>query len=145
MKMTAEEYARRVKQVGPRSPLGSDCLWAFCVGGGICLLGEVLRGWYLGMGLEAQLAGTLTSCTLIVLSALLTTLGLYQKLAAKAGAGSLVPITGFANAVASPAIDFRAEGVVTGTAVKMFTVAGPVIVFGTAASVVYGLILWAVK
>ena len=87
MKMTAEEYARRVKQVGPRSPLGSDCLWAFCVGGGICLLGEVLRGWYLGMGLEAQLAGTLTSCTLIVLSALLTTLGLYQKLAAKAGAG----------------------------------------------------------
>ena len=94
MKMTAEEYARRVKQVGPRSPLGSDCLWAFCVGGGICLLGEVLRGWYLGMGLEAQLAGTLTSCTLIVLSALLTTLGLYQKLAAKAGAGSLVPITG---------------------------------------------------
>ena len=65
MKMTAEEYARRVKQVGPRSPLGSDCLWAFCVGGGICLLGEVLRGWYLGMGLEAQLAGTLTSCTLV--------------------------------------------------------------------------------
>ena len=85
MKMTAEEYARRVKQVGPRSPLGSDCLWAFCVGGGICLLGEVLRGWYLGMGLDAELAGTLTSCTLIVLSALLTTLGLYQKLAANVG------------------------------------------------------------
>ena len=145
MKMTAEEYARRVKQVGPRSPLGSDCLWAFCVGGGICLLGEVLRGWYLGMGLEAQLAGTLTSCTLIVLSALLTTLGLYQKLAAKAGAGSLVPITGFANAVASPAIDFRAEGVVTGTAVKMFTVAGPVITFGTLASVIYGVILMLLK
>ena len=109
MKMTAEEYARRVKQIGPRSPLGSDCLWAFCVGGGICLLGEVLRGWYLGMVLEAQLAGTLTSCTLIVLSALLPTLGLYQKLAAKAGAGSLVPITGFANAVVSPAMDFRAD------------------------------------
>ena len=124
MKMTAEEYARRVKQVGPRSPLGSDCLWAFCVGGGICLLGEVLRGWYLGMGLEAQLAGTLTSCTLIVLSALLTTLGLYQKLAAKAGAGSLVPITGFANAVVSPAMDFRAEGLVTGMAAKMFLIAG---------------------
>ena len=142
MKMTAEEYARRVKQVGPRSPLGSDCLWAFCVGGGICLLGEVLRGWYLGMGLEAQLAGTLTSCTLIVLSALLTTLGLYQKLAAKAGAGSLVPITGFANAVASPAIDFRAEGLVTGMAAKMFLIAGPVIVFGTTASVIYGVVLW---
>ena len=142
MKMTAEEYARRVKQIGPRSPLGSDCLWAFCVGGGICLLGEVLRGWYLGMGLEAQLAGTLTSCTLIVLSALLPTLGLYQKLAAKAGAGSLVPITGFANAVASPAIDFRAEGLVTGMAAKMFLIAGPVIVFGTAASVIYGVVLW---
>lgn len=141
MKMTAEEYARRVKQVGPRSPLGSDCLWAFCVGGGICLLGEVLRGWYLGMGLEAELAGTLTSCTLIVLSALLTTLGLYQKLAAKAGAGSLVPITGFANAVVSPAIDFKSEGLITGMAAKMFLVAGPVIVFGTAASVVYGVIL----
>ena len=139
MKMTAEEYARRVKQVGPRSPLGSDCLWAFCVGGGICLLGEVLRGWYLGMGLEAQLAGTLTSCTLIVLSALLTTLGLYQKLAAKAGAGSLVPITGFANAVVSPAIDFRSEGFVTGMAAKMFLIAGPVIVFGTLASVIYGV------
>ena len=130
MKMTAEEYARRVKQVGPRSPLGSDCLWAFCVGGGICLLGEVLRGWYLGMGLEAQLAGTLTSCTLIVLSALLTTLGLYQKLAAKAGAGSLVPITGFANAR------------VCGTGAKMFTIAGPVIVYGTLAAVVYGGVLW---
>ena len=109
MKMTAQEYARRVQKAGPHSPLLADCLWAFCVGGGICLLGEVLRGWYLGMGLEAQLAGTLTSCTLIVLSALLTTLGLYQKLAAKAGAGSLVPITGFANAVASPAVDFRAD------------------------------------
>ena len=109
MKMTAQEYARRVRRIGPHSPLGLDCLWAFGVGGGICLLGEVLRGWYLGMGLDAELAGTLTSCTLIVLSALLTTLGLYQKLAAKAGAGSLVPITGFANAVVSPAIDFKAE------------------------------------
>ena len=145
MKMSAEEYGRRVRRVGPPSPLGRDCLWAFGVGGGICLLGEVLRGWYLGMGLEAQLAGTLTSCTLIVLSALLTTLGLYQKLAAKAGAGSLVPITGFANAVVSPAMDFRAEGLITGMAAKMFLIAGPVIVFGTAASVVYGLVLWLVQ
>ena len=126
MKMTAEEYARRVKQVGPRSPLGSDCLWAFCVGGGICLLGEVLRGWYLGMGLEAQL----------------TTLGLYRKLAAKAGAGSLVPITGFANAVVSAAIEFKPEGRVCGTGAKMFTIAGPVIVYGTLAAVVYGGVLW---
>lgn len=145
MKMTAQEYARRVKKVGPHSPLGTDCLWAFGVGGGICLLGEVLRQRYLALGLEADLAGTLTSCTLIALSAVLTTLGLYQKLAARAGAGSLVPITGFANAVVSPAVDFRAEGLITGTAVKMFTVAGPVIVFGTAASAVYGLVLWLLR
>ena len=109
MKLTAQEYARRVQRAGPHSPLGTDCLWAFGVGGGICLLGEVLRQWYLGLGLEADLAGTLTSCTLVALSALFTTLGLYQKLAAKAGAGSLVPITGFANAVVSPAMDFRAD------------------------------------
>ena len=110
MKMSAEEYGRRVRRVGPPSPLGGDCLWAFGVGGSICLLGEVLRGWYLTMGLDKELAGTLTSCTLVALSALLTTLGLYQKLAAKAGAGTLVPITGFANAVVSAAIEFKTEG-----------------------------------
>ena len=85
MKMTAQEYARRVRRIGPRSPLGVDCLWAFGVGGGICLLGEALRQRYLAMGVEADLAGTLTSCTLIALSAVLTTLGWYQKLAARAG------------------------------------------------------------
>ena len=135
MKMTAQEYARRVRRVGPHSPLGTDCLWAFCVGGGICLLGEMLRQRYLAMGMEADLAGTLTSCTLIAL-------GWYQKLAAKAGAGSLVPITGFANAVVSAAIEFKAEGRVLGTGAKMFTIAGPVIVYGTLAAVVYGAVLW---
>ena len=142
MKMTAQEYARRVKRAGPNSPLGKDCLWAFCVGGGICLLGETLRQWYLTKGLDLELAGTLTSCTLIALSAILTTLGLYQKLAAHAGAGSLVPITGFANAVVSAAIEFKAEGRVLGTGAKMFTIAGPVIVYGTLAAVVYGCIYW---
>ncbi len=142
MKMTAQEYARRVKKVGPRSPLGTDCLWAFGVGGGICLLGEVLRQRYLALGLEADLAGTLTSCTLIALSAVLTTLGLYQKLAARAGAGSLVPITGFANAVVSAAIEFKTEGRILGTGAKMFTIAGPVIVYGTLSAVVYGGVLW---
>ena len=141
MKMTAQEYARRVRRTGPHSPLLADIAWAFCVGGGICLLGEILRQRYLAMGMEADLAGTLTSCTLILLSAVLTTLGWYQKLAAKAGAGSLVPITGFANAVVSPAIEFKAEGFVTGMAAKMFIIAGPVIVYGTVASVLYGLIL----
>ena len=142
MKMSAEEYGRRVRRVGPPSPRGRDCLWAFCVGGGICLLGEVLRGWYLTMGLDKELAGTLTSCTLVVLSPLLTTLGLYQKLAAKAGAGTLVPITGFANAVVSAAIEFKTEGRVLGTGAKMFLIAGPVIVYGTLAAVLYGSVCW---
>ena len=142
MKMTAQEYARRVKKVGPHSPLGTDCLWAFGVGGGICLLGEVLRQRYLALGLEADLAGTLTSCTLIALSAVLTTLGLYQKLAARAGAGSLVPITGFANAVVSAAIEFKTEGRILGTGAKMCTIAGPVIVYGTLSAVAYGGVLW---
>ena len=133
MKMTAQEYARRVKKVGPHSPLGTDCLWAFGVGGGICLLGEVLRQRYLALGLEADL---------IALSAVLTTLGLYQKLAARAGAGSLVPITGFANAVVSAAIEFKTEGRILGTGAKMFTIAGPVIVYGTLSAVVYGGVLW---
>ena len=142
MKLKPREYARRVRRASPPSPLGKDCLWAFFVGGGICLLGEVLRQWYLAKGLEWELAGTLTSCTLVALSALFTTLGLYQKLAAKAGAGSLVPITDFANAVVSAAIEFKTEGRVLGTGAKMFTIAGPVIVYGTLAAVVYGVVLW---
>ena len=144
MKMTAQEDGRRVRQNGPPSPLGRDCLWAFGVGGGICLLGELLRQRYLALGLEGEQAAALTSCTLVALSAVLTTLGLYQKLAAKAGAGSLVPITGFANAVVSAAIEFKNEGRVLGTGAKMFTIAGPVLVYGTLAAVVYGAVLWGV-
>lgn len=140
MKMTPEEYAQRVKRVGPPSSLFRDCAWAFGVGGAICLLGEILRQRYLAMGADTQLAGTLTSCTLIALSAILTTLGLYQRLAVWGGAGSLVPITGFANGVVSSAIEFKTEGRVPGTGAKMFTIAGPVIVYGTLASVIYGLI-----
>ena len=142
MHLSSEEYARRVQQAGPPSPIVRDCLWAFCVGGGICLLGEWFRQRYLAAGADPDTAGTLTSCTLILLSGLCTTLGWYQKLAARAGAGSLMPITGFANSVVSAAIEFQSEGRVTGTGAKMFTIAGPVIVYGTAASAVYGLILW---
>ena len=143
MDMSPKEYQEYLKRINPRSPVGKNMVLAFLVGGAICCVGQAIGDWYGYLGLSRQDAATATSVTLVFLSALFTGLGLYHKLARYAGAGTLVPITGFANAVASPAIDFRAEGVVTGTAVKMFTVAGPVIVFGTAASTVYGLILWA--
>ena len=140
--MTPKEYDALVRQLSPKSPIWKDTLMAFLVGGGICVVGQlILNGWG-ELGLAKDDAATATSVTLVFLSVLATTLGLYHRLARYAGAGTLVPITGFANAVASPAIDFRAEGLITGTAVKMFTVAGPVIVFGTAASAVYGLVLW---
>ena len=142
MKMTPEEYDQMCKKASPPSPLRKDCLWAFLVGGAICLLGEGLRQWYLACGLAKEDAGTLTSCTLVLFSAITTALGWYQKLAAHAGAGTLVPITGFANAVVSPAIEFRVEGFVTGVAAKMFLIAGPVIVYGTLASVVWGILYW---
>ena len=142
MKMTAQEYARRVRRTGPHSPLLADIAWAFCVGGGICLLGEVLRQRFLAAGIETELAGTLTSCSLIALSAVLTTLGWYQKLAARAGAGSLVPITGFANSVTAPAVEYQKEGQVFGIGCKIFTIAGPVILYGIFSSWVLGLIYW---
>ena len=140
--MTPKEYDALVRQLSPRSPIYKDTALAFAVGGGICTLGQLIGRLWEQLGLTAQEAGTATAVTLVFLSVVLTSLGLYHRLARYAGAGTLVPITGFANAVASPAIDYRAEGLVTGTAVKMFTVAGPVIVYGTAASVVYGLVLY---
>ena len=115
-------------------------LWAFFVGGAICTLGQVLRNLYESLGLSGDDAGTAVSVTLIFLSALLTGLGLFDKLAKHAGAGTLVPITGFANAMVSPALEFKSEGYITGTAAKLFVVAGPVLVFGISASVIYGLI-----
>ena len=140
--MTPKEYQALVKRMAPPSPIVRDTALAFLVGGGICVVGQlILNGWG-ELGLAKDDAATATSVTLVFLSVLATALGLYHRLARYAGAGTLVPITGFANAVASPAIDFRAEGLITGTAVRMFTVAGPVIVFGTAASAVYGLVLW---
>ncbi len=143
--MTPKEYDALVRQLSPKSPIWKDTLLAFLVGGGICVVGQlILNGWG-ELGLAKDDAATATSVTLVFLSVLATALGLYHRLARYAGAGTLVPITGFANAVASPAIDFRAEGLITGTAVKMFTVAGPVIVFGTAASAVYGLVLWLLR
>ena len=143
--MTPKEYQALVRQLSPPSPIVKNTALAFLVGGAICTLGQLLSHWYGTLGLDASDAGTATSVTLVFLSALATGLGLYHKLARWAGAGTLVPITGFANAVVSPAVDYQAEGLITGAAVKMFTVAGPVIVFGTAASVLYGLVLWLIQ
>ncbi len=142
MNMTPQEYQAYIKKKQRPSPLVKNVSLAFLTGGCICLVGQLLTEGYGSLGLGEEDAGTAASVTLVFLSALLTALGLYHRLARFAGAGTLVPITGFANAVASPAIDFRAEGLVTGTAVKMFSIAGPVIVYGVAASAVYGLALW---
>ena len=142
--MTPQEYQNYVRRKQKKSPLGKDMALAFLIGGLICAAGQgILNGW-LAAGLREEDAAAATSISLVFLSALRTALTLYNKLARFGGAGTLVPITGFANAVVSPAIDFRAEGIVTGTAAKMFVIAGPVIVFGTAASALYGLILWLV-
>ena len=141
MEMTPKAYQAYVKEKSPRSPLAKDAALAFLVGGAICALGQAILNGYATLGLNETDAGAATSVTLVFLSALLTGLGLYARLARFAGAGTLVPITGFANAVAAPALDFRSEGFVTGTAVKMFTIADPVIAYGTAASVVYGVVL----
>ena len=143
MNMSPQEYQAYVRAVAPGSPLLKNVITAFAVGGAICTLGEALSQLFISLGVDKDVAASLVSTSLVFLSALFTSLGLYHRLARFAGAGTLVPITGFANAVVSPAIDFHAEGLITGTAVKMFTVAGPVIVFGTVASIVYGLFLWA--
>ncbi len=146
MNMSNKDYAELVKRREPKSPLGADLVKAFTVGGLICCLGQALSILYGEVaGLDEEAAATAVSMTLIFLSALLTGLNVYDRLARFAGAGTLVPITGFANAMASPAMEYRSEGFVLGLAAKMFSITGPVIVYGIAASVVYGLILCLIK
>ena len=142
MNVKKQEYQKLVSQKAPKSPILKDCLWAFFVGGFICALGQFLLEGYKMSELDSESAKTLVSVTLIFISAALTALGVFDKIAKHAGAGTLVPITGFANAVVSPAIEYRAEGFILGVGAKMFTIAGPVIVYGVTASVVYGLIYW---
>ena len=141
MDMSNKDYDKFVQARAKKSPIVKNCVFAFLIGGAICTVGQAIMDGFLSLGLEKTDAGTATSVSLVALSALLTGLNLYNKLGRYGGAGTLVPITGFANAVVSPAIDFKTEGIVTGMAAKMFTVAGPVIVFGVTASVVYGVIL----
>ena len=143
MNMDKKTYVRYAKARAPRSPLGKDCVRAFLVGGGICALGEGIGElWGLIPTLTEKDVGTLTAVTLVFLAALLTGLGVFDKIAKFAGAGTLVPITGFSNAVASPAIDSRAEGLVLGVGAKIFTVAGPVLLYGTLAGATFGLFFY---
>jgi len=142
--MTEKQYSKLVKEFSPNSPILKNCVWAFCVGGAICTLGQFFLNWYQNLGLDKKQAGTAASMTLVALSALFTGLSLYDDIAKHAGAGTIVPITGFANAVVSPAMEFRSEGLVLGLGAKIFTVAGPVILYGVAASVVYGFVYWIV-
>ena len=140
--MTEKQYGALVARMAPKSPMWRDCLNAFWIGGLICVVGQIFMNCYGAWGLEKPDAGTAASMTLVALSALLTGLSVYDDIAKHAGAGTLVPITGFANAIAAPAVEFKTEGFVLGVGAKMFTIAGPVIVYGLAASVVYGFIYW---
>ena len=142
MDMNREEYKQSAEQHMPRSRAGRNMLRAFVTGGLICAVGEALSRFYSSRGLDEETASTAVAVTLIVLGAALTALGVYDRLTKFGGAGTLVPITGFANAVTAPALEFKTEGKITGTAAKMFVIAGPVIVYGVSAGAVYGLILW---
>ena len=141
MDMTNQEYSRYVEQKAKPSPIWKNLTWAFCTGGLICTGGQALLNLYRGCGLSEGDAGTAVSVTIIFLAALFTGLGLFDRLAKHAGAGTLVPITGFANAVVSPALEFRSEGLIMGVGAKMFIIAGPVLAYGISAAVLYGLVL----
>ena len=141
MDMTNKEYGEYVNGKSKPSPILKNLIWAFVIGGLICTVGQGLLNLYKKAGLTAEDAGSAVSMTLIFAAALLTGLGLFDKLAKRAGAGTLVPITGFANAMVSPALEFKSEGFITGTGAKLFTVAGPVLVFGISTSILYGILL----
>ena len=145
MNMSRGEYRRMVDALAPKSKTGKNCIGAFVVGGAICLLGQILLSVYESFDIGQETAATATSITLVLLSAVLSGLAVYDDIAKFAGAGTLIPITGFANAIVSPAVEYKTEGMILGTAAKMFTIAGPVIVYGVSASVVYGLIYWIIN
>ena len=140
-----QQYDEMVKKASPNSPIATDCLKAFVSGGLICVIGQLLLDFFTGQGISEKDAFMWESITLIGLSAILTALGIYERLGKFCGAGTIVPITGFANSVVSPAIEFKKEGMVFGMAAKMFVVAGPVIVYGTLTSMLVGLVYYFVK
>ena len=142
MKISKKQYADIVKKASPPTPKLKNCIMAFIVGGSICVFGELLTNLYKYLGVGESQTEMLIPITLIFLTALLTSLQIFDDIGKKAGAGTLVPITGFANAVSSSAIEFKTEGFILGVGAKIFTIAGPVIVYGTVASVIYGVIYW---
>ncbi len=142
MGVSEKEYQQMTKKASPGSPVLKDCTKAFLVGGLICAIGEALYQLYAMGGVEDKIARMLASSSLILAAVILTGFQVFDNIAKHAGAGTIVPITGFANSVVSPAIEFKAEGFVLGMAAKMFSIAGPVIVYGVSASVVYGVIYW---
>ena len=146
MAINKNTYDKMTKKASPPSPKLKDCTLAFLIGGFICTIGETLSYIYTEFcNLKPDIVKMLVPVTLITIAALLTGLGIFEKIAKYAGAGTLVPITGFSNAVVSPAVEFKSEGFVLGVGAKMFTIAGPVILYGTVASVVYGVIYWLLK
>ncbi|MCM1578319.1 MAG: stage V sporulation protein AC [Ruminococcus sp.] len=145
MNITQQQYSEMVKLASPGSKPARDIPCAFVIGGLICILGQALTDMYARMGFDERTSAAWCTVTLVFLSALFTGLGLYSKLAKYGGAGTLVPVTGFANAVASPAVEFKSEGLVLGLGAKIFIIAGPVILYGAAASVVYGIIYFFMK
>jgi len=140
--VSKQKYDKMVKKQTKNSPIIKNCVKAFAIGGIICVIGQWFTDTYTTLGMQKQDAQTLTSVTLVFIGVLLTALHLYEKIAKHGGAGTLVPITGFANAMSSPAIEFKSEGFILGVGTTIFSIAGPVIVYGTVASVIYGLIYW---
>ncbi len=143
--ISKKEYSKMVERYSPPSPIVSNTVKAFLVGGFICMLGQIFKNMYLKFGLSEETSATAVSITLILIAAVLTALNVFDKIAKQAGAGTLVPITGFSNSVVSPAMEFLTEGFVTGMASKMFVVAGPVIVYGTVSSIIAGFIYWIMR
>lgn len=137
-----QKYSEMVKKASPPSPKVKDFIWAYVVGGAICVIGQLFNELYTNIGCSEKVVKMAVPVSIIFIAALLTGFGVFDKIAKHAGAGALVPITGFANAVVSPAIEFKNEGFILGVGANMFKIAGPVIVYGTVASVVYGLIYW---
>ena len=142
MKMSKKQYREYMESISPKSPIIKNMIWAFLIGGTICAIGQLINNGFSALGLDEKSAGSATSISLVFCGALLTGLSVYDNIAKHAGAGTLVPITGFANSVVSPAMEFKSEGFITGMAAKMFIISGPVIVYGVSASVIYGIIYW---